>query len=156
MSKSKTVKIENFAATLEGLLDDYRTHSVVVMKQTIKKVAGETRNEIKERAASIEVHGSSMFNTPKHTGLIDSGDYLKSWTYKKAWEGVNEIRYTVYARAPHYRLTHLLEKGHRVFIGKYYTGKNAPAYPHIEPAAEAMKSVLMDEIKVGLRYHDSR
>jgi hypothetical protein len=60
-----------------------------------------------------------------------NGPYAKSWAKKKTRDG-----WVVYSRAPHYRLTHLLENGHYVVdrngvMRGYKEGK-----PHIKPIEE--------------------
>lgn len=61
--------------------------------------------------------------SPKRTGR-----YARTWTYKKTKKG------TVYIHnSKNYRLTHLLEKGHKTNFktGKYGTKKSTAPIPHI-------------------------
>lgn len=55
------------------------------------------------------------------------GKYAKSWRKKKLAKG----QYVVHVAAPHYRLTHLLEKSHVLVNG----GRSRPIV-HIKPAEE--------------------
>lgn len=57
--------------------------------------------------------------------------YARNWTYKKAFEDEFEERDIVFNKAPTYRLTHLLEKGHRSRNGGWVT-----AQKHIQPVEE--------------------
>lgn len=65
--------------------------------------------------------------SPKKTGA-----YAKSWSVKNERNGVTGmVTATVYAKAPHYRLTHLLENGHAKVNGGRVDG-----IPHIRPAEQ--------------------
>lgn len=82
----------------------------------------ENAEEAAEEAAKDavqELRGTS----PKKTGK-----YAKSWAQKKTRDGKGRV---VYSRAPDYRKTHLLEKGH----AKRGGGRVA-AIPHIRPAEQ--------------------
>lgn len=70
-----------------------------------------------------------------------TGKYAESWTSDPAnrpkAEQYSEI---VYSDKPYYRLTHLLEKGHRILGGKgrkVNKGKTSPE-PHIGPVEEGL------------------
>ena len=75
-----------------------------------------------------------------------SGDFAKSLTYETEKKAGGDIAYTWGAKAPHYRLTHLLVKGHPTVNGKRVKGdpflENAlatvlPEYEH--DVEEALK-----------------
>ena len=66
--------------------------------------------------------------SPKRPG---SGKYAKSWAMKTEPEVGQPHKRIVHVKAPHYRLTHLLEKGHAKVGGGRVEGK-----PHIRPAEE--------------------
>ena len=59
-----------------------------------------------------------------------AGPYYKSLKVRKASRGLNVTAY-VYAEAPHYRLVHLLEHGHRAV-----NGRMVKARPHFEAGQE--------------------
>ena len=99
---------------LQDMLSTYATDVSRGLEKLKLEEAKETRDEVK---ANI-----------KSQNLIRTGDYQKSISYKKSGTS-----YVVYARAPHYRLTHLLEKGHAK-----RGGGRARAYPHIGPAEQNM------------------
>ena len=61
--------------------------------------------------------------SPKSPG---GGDYARSWKLSS-----RKGRYIVHAAAPHYRLTHLLEKGHALV-----NGGRSRSFPHIKPAED--------------------
>lgn len=86
---------------------------------------------------------------------VDEGIYKKSFRINNYTQSKWEIGFQVYAKDPHYRLTHLLENGHRikvfrwgqgeptkngnigmVFINSLRHGTHTGAIPHIAPAQE--------------------
>lgn len=59
---------------------------------------------------------------------------VEKWSYKKA-----DKVWTVYAPKPYYRLTHLLNNGHRIVVhGKHLPGRTK-AYHYVEPVEEEAK-----------------
>ena len=62
------------------------------------------------------------------------GKYKKSWRVKVTEDSLFVYEKTV-CSPREYRLTHLLEKGHRAPRG----GSNVAAQPHIQPAADKIK-----------------
>lgn len=92
-------------------LEEYTTEVVKGIDEDAERVAEET---VKELQAS----------SPRRKG--GSGDYAKSWAKKRNEKG----KWVVYNK-DHYRLTHLLEKGH----AKRNGGRVAPQV-HIKPVEE--------------------
>lgn len=59
---------------------------------------------------------------------------VEKWSYKK----VDKV-WTIYAPKPYYRLTHLLNNGHRIVVhGRMVPGKTK-AYHYVEPVEEMAK-----------------
>lgn len=96
------------------------------------------------RSAEAELHRTSPARP-------NGGDYRKSWTYEeKAIRKGKAVRTEMVVWNPkHYRLTHLLEKSHRI-ANKYGRYGMSTAEPHIEPAqknAEAkFEKVFREEL----------
>lgn len=111
---ARTIKASQLDKELQDMLSTYATDVSRGLEKLKLEEAKETRDEVK---ANI-----------KSQNLIRTGDYQKSISYKKSGTS-----YVVYARAPHYRLTHLLEKGHAK-----RGGGRVRAYPHIGPAEQKM------------------
>lgn len=74
-----------------------------------------------------------------------TGKYKKSFAVKKIAQGKGYKRVVVHSKAPHYRLTHLLEKGHVT-----RTGGKTQAYPHWAHAQEKADT-LPDRLKEALK-----
>lgn len=85
-------------------------------------------------------------------GIGGKGDYRKSWASKQDAESKKRYAYAkvVYAKDPHYRLTHLLEKGHDLIVRKKPLGR-VKAFVHIRPAADDAAEKLEKYIKNGLK-----
>ncbi|HZK47169.1 MAG TPA: HK97 gp10 family phage protein [Atopostipes sp.] len=111
---ARTIKASQLDKELQDMLSTYATDVSRGLEKLKLEEAKETRDEVK---ANI-----------KSQNLIRTGDYQKSISYKKSGTS-----YVVYARAPQYRLTHLLEKGHAK-----RGGGRVRAYPHIGPAEQNM------------------
>lgn len=137
--------IDSFEAELQGFLSSYsdRIHGEI-------KVA--TAEAAKECVKAIQSNID---------GQIDgTGAYRRSWKSKKTSESRSATIYTVYSEK-YYRLTHLLEYGHEIWIrpghAKFKKGKMKPAgrrtapRAHIRPAAEAMERNYMTKIEEILR-----
>ena len=74
--------------------------------------------------------------------------YWRGWTFKVRGTGL-ETTVTIYNRTKP-SLTHLLENGHQVYVGRINTGKRAAAHLHIEPAQKKATELLIRKIKNDL------
>lgn len=105
------------------------------INQIMSMYSKEITDGIKENAeAMAEKTVQELKNTSPKRKRKGGGRYARRWASKKAFESASDIRYTVYNKSPTYRLTHLLENGHRKKGG----GKVA-AKVHIKPVEEWMK-----------------
>ena len=133
MSKVGQISIDKLADTIDLTLEDYANGVDDCLAYASDK-AGKT--------AEDELH---------RTSPARSGEYRKSWTYqeKEIRHGKNVRTEMVVYNAKHYRLTHLLEKSHRI-VNKYGQYGKTKAQPHIAPAqknAEAMfLKIFKDEV----------
>ena len=117
MSKSNVISIDKLLDTMNLTLEDY-ANGVDKCIQIASEEAGKSAEE--------ELHQTSPSRT---------GNYRKSWTYdeKAIKKGKAYRTELVVYNQKYYRLTHLLEKSHRI-ANKYGSyGKSTPQ-PHIEPA----------------------
>ena len=127
---SKTT-VDGLSKAIQKTLAEYEGVTIDSMKAAVDKASKEAVRELK---------GSS----PKRTG-----EYAKSWAAKKA-RLTNKWAYqkTVYNKE-HYRLTHLLEKGHKVVGAK--NGRTwVDARPHIEKVEQKAVETLVNEMKETL------
>ena len=126
MSKKKisTGKLES---AIKDILDDYSESVNDKVKKSVDDVS-------KELVADLKA------NSPKRTG-----NYRKAWSRKKEVSTSSKTAFIVH-NSEHYRLTHLLEKGHAKS-----GGGRTKAIPHIAPAEERAISKLEKRIKEDLK-----
>jgi len=114
------IRVDQLASEIARTVREYTD----AVSEGVAEVVDETAEQCKK-----ELQASS----PKK-----SGKYAKAWTVKK--EGRHRyVKRTIHVKAPHYRLAHLLEKGHAKVNGGRVAG-----IPHIAPA-EAKYNKLLEE-----------
>jgi len=115
------------AKAVADVLKEYEGATVDVIKRAVDKTAKEAVRDLKA-------------TSPRRTG-----EYSKDWAAKKD-RNANQWAYkkTVYNRK-HYRLTHLLEKGHRKV-----NGGMVAARPHIAKVEQEAVDELYNDIKEGV------
>ncbi|MBQ6944418.1 MAG: HK97 gp10 family phage protein [Ruminococcus sp.] len=118
--------IDNLADEIMQGLQEYAELADDAMKEAVKKTATSVKKEISA-------------NAPK-----DTGAYGKSWKATKVKENSHSLQMTVHSK-DHYRLAHLLEKGHAKRGGGRVAGK-----PHIAPAEENGAEMLTNLITEAL------
>lgn len=126
-----SIGINGLASAIAKEMEEYRQDVTDGLKQEIKKVAKECKNEIQQNAPEL------------------TGDYKKSWRVKEAYESAEGIRVVVHSKNE-YRLAHLLEYGHAKRNGGRVEGK-----PHIQPAEQHAEEKLMKKVKVVIRGGNS-
>ena len=114
-----TICPEGFAEALKLQLEQYNESVIKGMKKAAARAVQDCDKAIKD---SITFHQSP------------AGKYVKSFATKMTKEGPTTIEYTWYVKAPEYRLTHLLEFGHRTRMKTAHYGSTAEtrAFPHIK------------------------
>lgn len=110
----------DFAETVQAYLAKYSAGATEVLEEAIKEVSKESVKKLKS-------------TSPKR-----KGKYGKSWA-QKAETGRLKVGAVVYAKAPEYRLTHLLEKGHAK-----RGGGRVDARVHIEPVNDWAQEEAID------------
>ncbi len=111
----KTVKPINLDAAISEVLEQYGSAVFDVLKGSVKEVSEEATQKLRD------------------TSPEKSGNYAKAWTYDEVPVKRYQTKTVVHVEAPHYRLTHLLEKGHVSRNGTGRTFGKVKAYPHIAP-----------------------
>lgn len=130
MAKNKKkVPIDKFADELQKALEEFSDYvdSTVVVKAT-QQTAEETAQAIASAA-------------PKKTGA-----YAASITSGPLQRKGHVYKEVVYANAPHFRLTHLLERSHALRNG----GRTRP-FPHWAKGEAGVVDKLISHIKEGLQ-----
>lgn len=125
----KTVKPINLDAAIKETLDEYGSAVFDVLKGSVKEVSEEATQKLRD-------------TSPKK-----SGDYAEAWTYDEVPVKRYQTKTVVHVEAPHYRLTHLLEKGHVSRNGTGRTFGKVKAYPHIAPVNDWANEELPKLVK---------
>ena len=118
------IKADQLAQEIVKILDDYRDTTIDKMKESVDKAAKQAVNELKT-------------SSPKRTGA-----YAKDWAAKKDRKANKWAYGKVVYNKKHYRLTHLLEKGHRKV-----NGGMVAARPHIAKVEEKAINTLVEGLK---------
>lgn len=109
--KSRRIKLDQLADTIHEILDEYETEGNDRFAKGIKSMANKAKQAVRDAA-------------PKKTGA-----YAGSLAVKTEFS-TRVIHATVYAKAPHYRLTHLLEHGHALVYFGHPTGRRVQGFEH--------------------------
>ena len=120
----------------------------------IDQLAAEIAQELKEYSQDVvekvnissEKVGKMAVKQLKRTSPKKSGDYAKSWAMTTEKEIGQPYMRIIHVKAPHYRLTHLLEYGHAKADGGRVEGK-----PHIRPAEEEVIREFTTEVQEAIR-----
>jgi len=94
---------------------------------------------------SSEKVGKAAVKQLRQTSPKRTGEYAKSWTMTTEKEFGQPHRRIIHAKAPHYRLTHLLEHGHAKVGGGRVEGR-----PHIRPAEEMVIQEFVREVEEAI------
>jgi hypothetical protein len=95
---------------------------------------------------SSEKVGKAAVKKLKQTSPKKTGEYAKSWTMKTEPEVGQPHKRIVHVKAPHYRLTHLLEHGHAKVGGGRVEG-----IPHVRPAEEEVIREFTHEVEEAIK-----
>ena len=111
-----------------------------------KGLAEYSQDVVEKVNVSSERVGKAAVKRLKQTSPKRYGNYAKSWTMKTEPEVGQPHKRIVYVKAPHYRLTHLLEYGHAGVCGGRVEGR-----PHIRPAAEEVIRGFTREVEEAIK-----
>lgn len=106
------IKANQLSDTISDVLSDYNDEVVRYQKETVDEISKETHKIVK-----------------RHAPVGRRGKYKKSIKVKNVYESLTEKRNVIHVEKPEYRLTHLLEKGHKKRGGKGKT-KTIPHFIH--------------------------
>ena len=125
------VTIDEFSKDLTKILKEYAD----IAEDELEKAVDETAKEAVKSLKKANPPGSGKYQSWRK--------YNSSWTKKKGVNAKGKTNVTVYNKE-HYRLTHLLEHGHKV------PGGSAKAFPHIAEVDAMVEEKVMALVKKGL------
>ena len=110
-----------------------------------KELAGYTRDVADEVKKAVDLTAKELLKNTRADAPKRTGEYKKAMAIKTRYEGLYDKRVTWYVKAPHYRLAHLLEKGHAK-----RGGGRVKAYPHIEKNEAKANADLERRVKEAI------
>lgn len=125
--------VEELSRTLVKCIDDY----MGAVESTAQEAVDITAKEAVKELKNAHPAGSGKYGS--------WNEYNKSWTIMKNTVDKRHHRGRTIHNKDHYRLTHLLEKGHAL-----RQGGRSRAFPHIAPVAERAEENLFKRIKNGI------
>ena len=137
---NKKVTVDELAKAINDTLTDF----VGVTEEACEKGVLETADDALKALRAANPKGSGEYSSW-------SKNYDRGWTIRKEYpkrmkaKGILAILWN----PVHYRLTHLLEKGHAIKRGGRKIGE-AQAFPHIEQVAERAEGELLFNIRKNL------
>lgn len=133
---AKRVRPINLDKAIAETLKEYGDECYTVLSDCVKEVADEAVEKLQA------VNHFAPGRTP-------TGDYAKDWTEDEIQTGRLKTSRVVH-NLDHYRLTHLLEKGHVSRNGTHRTFGFVKAYPHIAPVNDWANKELPQKVKEKL------
>jgi hypothetical protein len=131
---------------------------MVMAKISVDQLAAEIAKELSKYSQEVvekvnvssEKVGKAAVKKLKQTSPKKTGKYAKSWTMKTEKAIGQPHTRIIHAKAPHYRLTHLLEHGHAKVGGGRVEGR-----PHIGPAEEEVIREFTREVEEAVKRGSS-
>ena len=108
--------VDELTAQMIGAMQKYSYDVQQDIEKSLRKISREARKMVSERSPDGRRSGKTK--------------YKEGWTAKFTAEN-GQISFVIHQKNQNYRLTHLLEDGHRT-----RTGGSVPARPHIRPVEE--------------------
>jgi len=119
------------------------------VRKQLEKYQGLTDDALKDAVDETGKHGKALLRqrSPKLTGK-----YAASWSFSanQTRRDPHAYKRVLHAKDPHYRLTHLLEKGHDLKRNGRVYG-HVRAIPHIAPVEAILETELEERIMEGIR-----
>ena len=118
------INLDELGGALSNMITDYS-----------KEVIDEINNQ-------TELSGKELLMRTKEKAPVKTGAYKRAISVKHKKNGLVGSVSTVYVKAPHYRLPHLLERPHAL-----RNGGLSKAQPHFGPAAAEVQPVYISNLK---------
>ena len=135
---AKKTSIDRIGAEINRILNGYS-----------KEVQEEINKVTKSRTfAGVNI----LKNYASNAGFKGGKDYIDSMSGRTESKGTN-LKGILYVKAPHYRLAHLLEKGH-VIRNQYGTYGRTRAFKHWEPAEKEHNKRYEEEVTKAIKGID--
>ena len=133
MASSQKISIDELTNAVMKEIETLKDVSIDSMQNAVTKTSKEAVKKLREaRPAGSEKYGSW-------------NEYSKGWTSSNENKKGGLSYGVVIHNKTHYRLAHLLEKGHALV-----NGGRTKAFPHIATVEEEAEKMLEDEIKSEL------
>ena len=129
------INIDQLAAEIAKGLAEYSQDVVEKVNISSERVGKAAVKQLKQ-------------TSPKRPG---SGKYAKAWSMKTVPEVGQPHTRIIYVKAPHYRLTHLLEYGHVVVNAGPGKKDRVDGIPHIRPAEEMVIKEFVAEVEEAIK-----
>lgn len=129
---AQTISPSQLTAEIMEVLNDFKGQTM----ESVKKAANDGAKE-----ALNALHNAHPSGAEKY-GSWDA--YNKDWAILSKTPKPTSVEVVVYNRK-HYRLTHLLEKGHAL-----RDGGRSRAFEHIAPAEAEAEKVFMEKVRQGI------
>lgn len=125
MAKKKEIRVDEIAQTLNNTFELYHKGVILAVKE---KTRDHMKNLVKETKAQRYKRDTGKFRLAISSRVKNESDryLIMQW----------------YVKAPHYRLTHLLEDGHLT-----PRGNKTVAYKFVEKAADKVSSEYLAEVQ---------
>ena len=133
--RNRRVNLLNLAPVIDQIIKEYGEDVYDVVNESVEEVTEEATDKLK---------------AVNHWAKDGSGAYAGSWTNSDV-KTSRIFRAKNIHNEEHYRLTHLLEKGHVIRNGTGRTFGRTGKYPHIKPVEKWAKKELPKRFKERLR-----
>lgn len=130
---AKTISVDELSKEIEKALTDF----VGVTEEAVEKGVSETAKDAVQALRSAHPSGSGEY------GSWDK--YNSGWKVMQTKTDKRYHRKATIHNATHYRLTHLLEKGHAKV-----NGGRTRAFPHIAPVEQECEENLIKNIRKNI------